>query len=172
MRHRASTIHAGRNVSESDKKIFYQHMGHSAEINENVYQCRTGLKEITVVGGFLTGIDAFFGPLVTQTALIRAVTGRGLVNEDEIESTPELLLDSKDVLCDPVIQAQMREYFTDDAWSTVMSTIKLYCANAKEVCCPFYVYFLLEQRNFFSRLNKTMILKLSRKRCCAVDNNK
>ncbi|KAJ8317768.1 hypothetical protein KUTeg_004681 [Tegillarca granosa] len=32
-------------------------MGHSAEINENVYQCPIGLKEITIVGGFLTSID-------------------------------------------------------------------------------------------------------------------
>ncbi|KAJ8313289.1 hypothetical protein KUTeg_009162 [Tegillarca granosa] len=31
-------------------------MGHSAEINENVYQCPIGLKEI-IVGGFLTSID-------------------------------------------------------------------------------------------------------------------
>jgi len=37
-RHRVSTIFAGMDVPEKDRELFYTHMGHSKDINKNVYQ--------------------------------------------------------------------------------------------------------------------------------------
>ena len=45
-------------------------MGHSDEINENVYQCPLAIKEITSVGGFLQTIDGKTHGLLISTILI------------------------------------------------------------------------------------------------------
>ena len=52
-RHRASTRYALQDVPEKDRSIFYKHMGHSQEINTNVYQCPLAVKEFTSVGSYL-----------------------------------------------------------------------------------------------------------------------
>lgn len=57
MRHRVSTIYAGMDVPEADRQAFYRHMGHSEEINRNVYQCPLATQEITTVGKFLDELD-------------------------------------------------------------------------------------------------------------------
>ena len=56
-RHRASTLYALLDVAEHEREPFFRHMGHSAEINRNVYQCPLAVTEITKVGGFLASID-------------------------------------------------------------------------------------------------------------------
>ena len=56
-RHRASTLYALQDISEKDRNIFYKHMGHSMEINTNVYQCPLAVREITSVGSYLEKID-------------------------------------------------------------------------------------------------------------------
>jgi hypothetical protein len=61
MRHRASTIYAGLDVPEKDRKAFYVHMGHSAEINANVYQMPSSIQEMVVVGKHLQSMDNFEG---------------------------------------------------------------------------------------------------------------
>jgi hypothetical protein len=38
MRHYVSTIYAGLEVKETQREIFYNHMGHSESINKNIYQ--------------------------------------------------------------------------------------------------------------------------------------
>ena len=38
MRHRISTLYAALGVSENDRMIFYKHIGHSADVNKNIYQ--------------------------------------------------------------------------------------------------------------------------------------
>lgn len=57
MRHRMSTIYAGLDIPEHQRQAFYRHMGHSEEINKNIYQCPLATQEITIVGKFLDTID-------------------------------------------------------------------------------------------------------------------
>ena len=61
MRHRASTIYAGLDVPEKDRKAFYVHMGHSAEINANIYQMPSSIQEMVIVGKHLHNMDNFDG---------------------------------------------------------------------------------------------------------------
>lgn len=56
-RHRASTLFALLDVSQSEREVFYRHMGHSENINKNIYQCPLALREITEVGNFFDQID-------------------------------------------------------------------------------------------------------------------
>ncbi|XP_022111566.1 LOW QUALITY PROTEIN: uncharacterized protein LOC110990770 [Acanthaster planci] len=53
----ASTLYALQDVPEKDRNTFYKHMGHSQEINTNVYQCPLAVREITSVGSYLRKID-------------------------------------------------------------------------------------------------------------------
>ncbi|XP_069105781.1 uncharacterized protein [Argopecten irradians] len=57
MRHRAATIYASLDIPENERQAFYRHMGHSEEINKNVYQCPLAIQEMTKVGRFLDNID-------------------------------------------------------------------------------------------------------------------
>ena len=57
MRHRAATMFANLEMPEKDREFFYSHMGHSSEVNENVYQCPPAVRELQQVGSFLTQID-------------------------------------------------------------------------------------------------------------------
>lgn len=57
MRHRVSTYYASLEVPESDRKHFYSHLGHSANINLNVYQCPPAVAAITKVGKHLNDLD-------------------------------------------------------------------------------------------------------------------
>jgi len=45
-RHRISTLYAGLDVDPGNPETFYQHMGHTAEINQNVYQAPLAEKEM------------------------------------------------------------------------------------------------------------------------------
>ena len=56
-RHRISTIYAGLHMNPGDQKIFYDHMGHDANINKENYQCPAGVNKLRVMGQFLTSID-------------------------------------------------------------------------------------------------------------------
>lgn len=65
-RHRTSTIYAGLEIPESERELFYTHMGHSADINKNVYQSPLALMGLTKLGpklmsmnGKLTILDQF-----------------------------------------------------------------------------------------------------------------
>ena len=57
MRHRASTLYAGLDVPEKDRRLFYKHMGHAMEINEHVYQAPLAEATISRVGRHLIAID-------------------------------------------------------------------------------------------------------------------
>ena len=52
-RHRISTIFANLEVPEEQRQLFYSHMGHSEQMNKNVYQCPLAIREVTQVGKFL-----------------------------------------------------------------------------------------------------------------------
>ena len=56
-RHRASTLFALTEVPEEKRHAFYKHMGHSQQINRDVYQCPLAVKEVTQVSTFLDTLD-------------------------------------------------------------------------------------------------------------------
>ena len=46
-RHRASTIYAGLDLPEGQRQIWYDHEGHSENINKFIYQCPRAIQELT-----------------------------------------------------------------------------------------------------------------------------
>jgi len=57
MRHRCATEFAKLEMPEENRKFLYKHLGHSEEININVYQCPPAIKELTQVGSLLSILD-------------------------------------------------------------------------------------------------------------------
>ena len=53
-RHRAATIFANLVMPEKDRQYFFTHMGHSGDINENIYQRPPTLRKLRKVGSYLT----------------------------------------------------------------------------------------------------------------------
>jgi hypothetical protein len=56
-RGRMSTIYAGLDVAAEDRKFFYSHMGHSAQVNAGTYQRPLPILAMTKVGTYLSAID-------------------------------------------------------------------------------------------------------------------
>lgn len=56
-RHRVSTLFSAMEIPEGERTLFYKHMGHSANVNENIYQAPLALMEIVKVGKRLNDID-------------------------------------------------------------------------------------------------------------------
>lgn len=57
MRHRASTYFSLLDLAPAEKDAFLKHMGHSADISANVYQCPPAFLEICRVGRFLEALE-------------------------------------------------------------------------------------------------------------------
>ena len=57
MRHRASTFYAMQDIPENSRAAFYNHMGHSKDVNECIYQSPLGIKEMINVGSYLQRLD-------------------------------------------------------------------------------------------------------------------
>ena len=57
MRHYSSTHYAALDVPQNQRTYFYLHMGHSQQINEQIYQTPLAEAEVTVVGKFLQQLD-------------------------------------------------------------------------------------------------------------------
>lgn len=56
-RHRASTVFASLDMSEIDRRIFFDHMGHEEMINKENYQCPPGVRTVKVMGKFLRNLE-------------------------------------------------------------------------------------------------------------------
>ena len=56
-RHRVSTLFASLDLPQSERNAFFAHMGHSEDINVNVYQAPPAITEIIKVGKHLTKMD-------------------------------------------------------------------------------------------------------------------
>ena len=56
-RHRVSTEFALMDIPMGERDYIYKHMGHSEQVNQNVYQAPLALQEIMVVGRRLQTID-------------------------------------------------------------------------------------------------------------------
>ena len=55
-RHRVSTIYATLDLPQQEKQLFYTHMGHSEEMNREVYQAPLALMGLTKTGKHLMDI--------------------------------------------------------------------------------------------------------------------
>lgn len=75
-RHRVSTVYASLDMSENDRKIFYDHLGHNETINKDNYQCPPGVTEVLHMGKFLSSLEGknilytkviFFGILLLSS---------------------------------------------------------------------------------------------------------
>jgi hypothetical protein len=64
---RMSTIHASLDMDEEEKTLFFKHMGHSSQINENTYQKPLPVMAIEKVGVALQRIDEESG-LIARTS--------------------------------------------------------------------------------------------------------
>ncbi|XP_062576294.1 uncharacterized protein LOC134238193 isoform X2 [Saccostrea cucullata] len=56
-RHRASTVYASLEMSDIDRRVFYDHLGHNESINKENYQCPPGINEVRVMGKFLRTLE-------------------------------------------------------------------------------------------------------------------
>ena len=86
-RHRASTLYAQLDVSESHRSVFYKHMGHASEINSEVYQCPLAVTEITHVGRYLNDID---GLRIRARYLKCTFMRKHIMDEEDVSSALSL----------------------------------------------------------------------------------
>ena len=56
-RHRISTLFSIMDIPDFERRMVFQHLGHSEEINKHVYQAPAGVTEITTVGKRLLQIE-------------------------------------------------------------------------------------------------------------------
>jgi len=56
-RHRVATLYSLSDLTTAQRDAFYDHMGHSENMNKQRYQCPPALREITKVGKFFMDID-------------------------------------------------------------------------------------------------------------------
>jgi integrase len=61
VRHSISTYYACQDLPAQERSRFYEHMGHSENINKNVYQAPLVTQELTMVGKHLLQYDAQLG---------------------------------------------------------------------------------------------------------------
>ncbi|XP_062599435.1 uncharacterized protein LOC134260926 [Saccostrea cucullata] len=57
MRHRISSIYASLDMTEENRKIFLEHMGHEEHINRENYQCPLGIRTTCVMGKMLISME-------------------------------------------------------------------------------------------------------------------
>ena len=50
-------MYAAFDLPESKRALFFKHMGHSGQINEDIYQAPLAIQEVTHVGSVLHHID-------------------------------------------------------------------------------------------------------------------
>ena len=57
-RHRVSTLFASEELPDNERELFFRHMGHSRDINEQIYQVPPAIREVTKIGKMLAAIDS------------------------------------------------------------------------------------------------------------------
>ena len=71
-----STKYAMLDMNDSDKNLFYDHMGHSKGMNEQRYQCPRALKELATIGKFCDTIDKGKIQLINNILFMHASISR------------------------------------------------------------------------------------------------
>jgi len=98
MRHRIGTLYTGLDVSENDRQLFYKHMGHSSNINANIYQTPPAEAEILRVGTQLLKMD---GCLPSGDSG-QAVATQNEGNSCETEGDTETVLETGSEVCENI----------------------------------------------------------------------
>lgn len=79
MRHRISTLYAAMDIPSQDGELFCKHMGHSLQVNENVYQVPLAVAEINSVGSRLAQLDGDMRPCSVEASCVggrASISGR------------------------------------------------------------------------------------------------
>ena len=63
--------------------------------------------------------------MADEDAACRAETRLCPIAEDEVETKPDILVDSSAILLDQNIQQAAKKFFSLDAWSCVQNTLKI-----------------------------------------------
>jgi integrase len=83
VRHSISTYYACQDLPDHHRRRFYEHMGHSENINKNVYQAPLVFEEITMVGKHLIEFDKHQGKtVVREDPPVTMTTGTADEEED------------------------------------------------------------------------------------------
>ncbi|XP_052094368.1 uncharacterized protein LOC127730156 [Mytilus californianus] len=69
--------------------------------------------------------DEFIKIIVDEAANMKAKLYGKQIEEDEVETRPDMLYNHMEVLLDPVIQEMSKKYFTDDAWMVVTNVLNI-----------------------------------------------
>ncbi|XP_061166803.1 uncharacterized protein LOC133175710 [Saccostrea echinata] len=150
MRHFIATEYAALDVAPRDREIFYKHMGHSEKINENIYQCPPALREITHVGRVLQQVDMmedcegtlnlqdqnitdvdldaleeFIGLVAEDIPFCQLLDFSKQIQEEDVAVRPETLMQSKSLLLNKKLQDCAKQFFTEDAWLAVKTTLQM-----------------------------------------------
>jgi integrase len=96
VRHSISTYYACQDLPAQERARFYEHMGHSENINKNVYQAPLVFQEVTMVGKHLLEYDAQVGDHSearrgnhdqARMAVDRSTVSRGTTNGADAEGS-------------------------------------------------------------------------------------
>ena len=85
-RHRTSTLFALLEMPSEKRKMFYKHMGHTEQMNCDVYQSPLAIREITEVGSFLQNLDDRTSQQIVhirQTDTVSASSSKQAIARDE-----------------------------------------------------------------------------------------
>nr|XP_034299375.1 uncharacterized protein LOC105334630 isoform X2 [Crassostrea gigas] len=153
MRHYVATSYALLDVSPNEREMFYKHLGHSKQMNENVYQCPPAMKTITQVGKFLNQLEGnyctsissskksgarevgvevlseFIELMAPDTSLPDVLNFYTKIDEEHVTVDPEELEQRRHLVLDEDVQCQAKQFFTEDAWLGIMNTLKMLAAD-------------------------------------------
>ncbi|XP_061193714.1 uncharacterized protein LOC133201942 [Saccostrea echinata] len=153
MRHYVATSYALLDVSPSDREMFYKHLGHSKQMNENVYQCPPAMRTITKVGKFLNQLEGnidtslsnskkssakevqvetlseFIELMAADMSLSDILNFYTKIDEEHVTINPEELRNRSSLVLDKNVQSHAKKFFTEDAWLCVMNTLTVLAAN-------------------------------------------
>ena len=87
-RHRISTLYALEDVSEAERQVLYRHMGHSEEMNQNLYQCPLA------IGKFLRNVNEQIN------------SGKSTLCSPDEPDMDDQTCPSNDMLCSKIIEPE------------------------------------------------------------------
>uniref|UniRef100_A0A8W8NZK8 Uncharacterized protein n=2 Tax=Magallana gigas TaxID=29159 RepID=A0A8W8NZK8_MAGGI len=155
MRHYVATSYALLDVPPNEREMFYKHLGHSKQMNENVYQCPPAMKTITQVGKFLNQLEGNFCTSISSSKSSGArevevevlsefielmAPGISLpdvlnfytkIDEEHVTVDPEELEERRHLVLNKDVQCQAKQFFTEDAWLGIMNTLKMLAADTE-----------------------------------------
>ncbi|XP_065683106.1 uncharacterized protein LOC124805787 isoform X1 [Hydra vulgaris] len=97
-RHRISTLLASVSMTDSERNLFYDHMGHSEAINKHIYQAPPAIMQLAKTGLRLSNLDK--GQLCASPAKFAKIDHMQPINNYENDYRDELLYESDNSKCE------------------------------------------------------------------------